>query len=294
MPPQEEKTIAGPPSSSKEDPLEIQIDGSSKVQPPPSLRSRAWSHLNETLRASVLVEIELLILTFCIGLQDAVSFPDFHCFASNQTGNTVFLTLAVVLPEANGDIFYTSNIAVALGFFLAGACVTGQLGQIVGPRRRWWLVCCNLVQTLLVSAAAAVQYTHSRFRYGGNNLVFERHAPTASTLWAIGLLAVAAGSQVVQTRSFRMSEITTAMATAAWVDLVADPGILALRNRGRNRRAGFLAALVLGSIAGALVLRRLGSPPALVISAAGKLLVAVMYLFNPAEQPKAESPRGSA
>lgn len=197
--------------------------------------------------------------------------------------------LAVVLPEANGDMFYTANIAIALGFFLTGAWLTGQLGHIIGPRRRCWLVLCNLIQTCLVSVAAAVQYTYSPFRHGSSGLALDAGGtPTASTLWAIGLLGLAAGSQVVQARSFRMTEITTAMATAAWVDLVIDPALLALRNRGRNRRIGFLVTLVLGTMAGAFVFRRLGSPPALVISAAGKLLVTVMYLFNPAERPKAE------
>ncbi|KAL2182379.1 hypothetical protein L209DRAFT_767735 [Thermothelomyces heterothallicus CBS 203.75] len=261
----------------------------SNVKPPSSSRSSSSSSPSDH-------PLRWKLLTHDPSFPDAVSFPDFHCFASNQTGNTVFLMLAIVLPEANGVMFYTANIAVALGFFLAAAWLTGQLGHIIGARRRSWLVFCNLVQTCLVSAAAALQYTHSSSQHGGGGgpLVLDTGAPTASTLWSIGLLAFAAGSQVVQARAFRMTEITTAMATAAWVDLVIDRELLALRNRGRNRRIGFLVALVLGTLAGAFVFRRLGSPAALAISAAGKLLVTVMYLFNPADRPKAESPEGSA
>lgn len=210
-------------------------------------------------------------------IKDAVSFPDFHCFASNQTGNTVFLILAIVLPEMDGEMFVTANIGVALGFFLASAWLTGQLGHVVGARRRLWLVVCNLAQTALVFAAAAVQHTR-----GGGALAGAFAEPR--TLVAIGLLASAAGSQVVQSRSLRMTEISTAMATAAWVDLVIDPGLFALRNRPRNRRAGFLASLVLGTLAGAFVFRRLGSPIALIVSGAGKLLVTGMFLFNGAEE----------
>ena len=85
------------------------------------------------------------------------------------------------------------------------------------------------------------------------------------------------------------------MATAAWVDLVIDPRLLAPRteNRPRNRRLGFLAALAAGSLAGAAIARSAddaqgyptGSAVALLVSAAGKLLVTVMYLFNSADRP---------
>jgi uncharacterized membrane protein YgcG len=205
--------------------------------------------------------------------------------------------LAIVLPEADGDMFYTANIGIALGFFLAAAWLTGQLGHVVGARRRCWLVLCNLLQTALVFAAAALQYAHQLppstgteggggggSGSGGGSLELDG-GRSPSTLWAIGLLAFAAGSQVVQARSLRMTEITTAMATAAWVDLMIDPELFVWRNRGRNRRVGFLGALVLGSLAGAFIFRRVGSPAALVVSGAGKLLVTGMYLFNPADKP---------
>lgn len=241
----------------------------------PISRSRIWQHLTADVRPSFLAEVELLILTFCTGLQDAISFPDFHCFTSNQTGNTVFLALALVMPEARGEMFVTSNIGVALGFFLAGGWLTGQLSNIIGPRCRLWLMVCNFIQSCLVFAAAAIQYTH------GVEL------DTGVTLVAIGLLAFAAGSQVVQSRSLRMTEISTAMATAAWVDMLIDPHLFAVKNRPRNRRAAFLLSLFVGSLVGAVIYRTAGSATAVVVSAAGKLLVTGMYLFNTSEKPKA-------
>ena len=186
--------------------------------------------------------------------------------------------LAIVLPELNGEMFVTSNIGVALGFFIAAAWLTGQIGHIVGSRRRLFLVLCNLVQTCLVFVTAAVQYAHD----GG---VVELTG--ARTLAAIGMLATAAGSQVVLSRSLGMTEITTAMATAAWVDLVIDPNLCAIKNRPRNRRVAFLATLVLGTILGALIYKRVGSPAALVVSGAGKLLVTVMFFFNTPERQEA-------
>ncbi|OIW35158.1 hypothetical protein CONLIGDRAFT_567655, partial [Coniochaeta ligniaria NRRL 30616] len=210
---------------------------------------------------------------------DALSFPDFHCFTSNQTGNTVLLALALVMPEARGEMFITSNIGVALGFFLAGGWLTGQLSYVIGPRCRLWLMICNFIQSCLVFGAAAIQYSH------GVEL------ESAMTLVTIGLLAFASGSQVVQSRSLRMTEISTAMATAAWVDLLIDPNLCALKNRPRNRRAAFLVSLFVGSIVGALIYRAAGSATAVAVSAAGKLVVTGMYLFNHSEKPKVENAR---
>lgn len=275
------------------------------------------------MRSSSFAEVELLLLTFCTGIQgeplsrpkpllfltspegtletspplhkykqshrltqrpfarpiDAIAFPDYHCFASNQTGNTVFLAVSVVVPEFNGDMFFTANIGIALGLFLAGGYLTGQLSHIVGPRLRLWLVLCNLVQTAMVFAAAAIQY-----RYGV-------HHSGPRDLAVIALLAFASGSQVVQSRSLRITEISTAMATAAWVDLLMDPHLLAVKekNRPRNRRLFFLVTLVVGSVAGAGIYKTAGSSVALFVSAGGKALVTVMYLFNGAEKRKVES-----
>ena len=229
-------------------------------------------HLRSDIRVNMLAETELLILTFCTGIQDATTFPDYHCFASNQTGNTVMLAMAVVLPEVTGELFITKNIGVALGFFLAAGWITGQMGHFVGPRSRLWIVFCNLIQSILVFIAAAIQYA-----YG-----VELEGPR--TLVVIALLAFAAGSQVVLSRALAITEISTAMATAAWVDLLVDPNLLAAKNRPRNRRAIFLAAIVAGAFFGAGIYRSLGSATAVLFSGIGKLIVTIMFLFNRAEK----------
>jgi hypothetical protein len=40
---------------------------------------------NVRVEHDALVEFEFLLLAFAAGIQDAVSFPDFHCFASKHT-----------------------------------------------------------------------------------------------------------------------------------------------------------------------------------------------------------------
>ncbi|KAK7752419.1 hypothetical protein SLS62_005572 [Diatrype stigma] len=248
------------------------------IQKHTSVTSRIWDHLQEPVRPSTLVEVELSILTFCTGIQDAISFPDYHCFASNQTGNTVLLMVALLSPSLDGEMFITANIGAALGFFLLAGWITGQLGHFVGPRRRIWLICCNFAQSCLVFAAAAIQY-----RAG-------IAARSAAAVAVTGLLAFASGSQVVQSRALATTEISTAMATAAWVDLVIDPHMLAWHNRPRNRRVCFLLSLAGGALTGAAIARSAGSSVALLISAAGKLLVAFIYLLNGADKPKRTVP----
>jgi uncharacterized membrane protein YoaK (UPF0700 family) len=212
-------------------------------------------------------------------MTDATTFPDYHCFASNQTGNTIFLCLALVLPQLNGDMFILSNIGIALGLFLGAGWITGQLSHLIGPRRRWWLVLSNLIQTGLVFGAAGFQYRH------GIDIQGPRALPV------IGLLAMAAGSQVVQSRSMAMPEISTAMATAAWIDLLMDQKLFVLDNRPRNRRIAFLASLIAGTVTGAFVYRETSSATALAVSGVGKLLVTAMYLLAGADkEPKEQLP----
>jgi hypothetical protein len=171
-------------------------------------------------------------------------------------------------------MFITANIGAALGFFVFGGWSTGQVSHLVGPKRRWWLILCNFFQSCLVFTAAVIQYQYGTEKQG------------VAAITGVALLAYASGSQVVQSRSLAMTEISTAMATAAWVDLMIDPNMLSKNNRPRNRRVLFLLALILGTLTGAGVYKVAGSAPAVFLSAVGKLLVTIMYFFNGAERSK--------
>lgn len=54
---------------------------------------------------------------------------------------------------------------------------------------------------------------------------------------SIALLAFSSGGQVASMMPMRVQDITTAMATAAWVDFVIDRGLLVLHNHSRDRWA---------------------------------------------------------
>lgn len=221
------------------------------------------------LHVDALMEAQLLLLTFAIGIQDAISYPDFRCFASNQTGNTV--VLAVALAGDVGSLFDPLNTGVSLGAFLAGAIATGHLGTLLGRRRRAWQIAIAIVQTIMVAGSALIQYMHGVEKTGA---------------WArasLALLACASGSQVAGARAMRIPEIPTAMATAAWIDLLIDENLFSRNNRPRDRRGLFLGTLVAGSFAGAYARKGVGSPTAIMVSVAVKITAIIAMLFSPAD-----------
>ena len=144
----------------------------------------------------------------------------------------------------------------------------GQLGNFFGVRRRLWLLTSNLIQTLLVFCALIVQHRWP----------IKRDGPAA--LAVIALLAFSSGGQVAMSRSLKITEITTAMATAAFVDLVVDPNLHKLKNRPRNRRAMFLVMLTAGCFVGAFAQREVNSKFPLLLCAVGKAIVSLAFLFN--------------
>jgi uncharacterized membrane protein YoaK (UPF0700 family) len=220
----------------------------------------------EDIREDLLLECELLLLSFATGIQDAAAWPDYSCFASNQTGNTLFLAIGVAGLTNNAYSF--PNIGVSLSLFVAGGFVMGQIGNHVGVRRRLWLLISNLIQTSLVIAAVAVQYSFP----------IQRDGPAAMAV--IALLAFSSGAQVAMSRSLKITEITTAMATAAFVDLVVDPKLGKLKNRLRNRRIMFLIMLTAGCFVGAFAQREVSSTFPILMCAVGKAMVSVGFLFN--------------
>ncbi|OTA31220.1 hypothetical protein BTJ68_08966 [Hortaea werneckii EXF-2000] len=229
-------------------------------------RSSTKGYLLDELPTDSLVEIQLLLLTFSIGIQDAIAFPDFKCFASNQTGNTVLL--ATGAAGLGGTDFSLSNIGISLGCFVASAMATGQIGHALGPRRRYFLLASHLIQTAMAFGAAALQAVS-----GGEG-------SGSFAMGSIALLAFSSGAQVASMRPMRVQEITTAMATAAWVDFVIDPDLFVFHNHSRDRRALFLLVLIVGSFVGAFCYKGIGSGNTLILSAVFKLVVTLSLLWN--------------
>lgn len=229
-------------------------------------KSRLWQYLTEDVREDTLLESELLLLSFATGIQDAAAWPDYTCFASNQTGNTLFLAIGIAGLAGNSYSF--PNIGMSLSSFLIGGLVMGQIGNLIGVRKRLWLLMSSIIQTALVYVAAAIQYS----------LPIHRDGP--ASLGVIFLLAFSSGGQVAMGRSLKITDITTAMATAAYIDVMVDPSLLKLKNHKRDRRVLFLFMLTAGCFAGAFAQRAVNSTFAIILCAVGKSVATFAFLFN--------------
>lgn len=252
----------------------------------PQTRLSFKQHLSANIEPDLLAEIELLCLTISTGIQDVTTFPDYHCFASNQTGNTVLLAVAIIgLPgreDGPSPLFIPANVGISLGCFLLTAFISGQIGNAMGSKRRPYLIISNLIQTLMVFAAAALQF------------VYGVHVTGASDRGVIALLALASGAQVALSRSLHVNEIPTGMATAAWVDTMVDPYLLSLHNRKRNRRVTFILALFVGGLIGVSAMKGVSSAFAIVISGILKAIVTISLFFNTAVRKENEKNEGHA
>lgn len=221
----------------------------------------------------ILLEVELLILSFATGILDATTFPFYSVFTSKQTGNTVMLALAAL--ESKAIIQTEPNIAVSISMFFAGSAIFGHLGNWLGQKRRLWLVITNLIQTTLVLAAAAL-------RFWGSD---EEKGPFA--LGVIALLSFACGGQISLALCVRMPELNTTMVTGALVQFAVDVDIFKKNNPARNRRAAFYFSVLAGAFVGAVVGRFASPTLAILLVGILKALVTVMFLFNCAKGKKA-------
>ena len=230
----------------------------------------------QDIAEDLLLEIELMGLAIAAGINDATTFPDYHVFASNQTGNTALLAVGAL--GLGGESLDLRNFGFSLGAFIVGGYILGQLGDYLGRKRRGWLLATNVFQTLLVFTAAALRKWVAR-------------SDTKPPAWSvISLLAFASGGQVAMARTINVPEITTAMVTSAYIDLLVDPDLFHLKNRPRNRRFFFVCSLLSGSFIGASAYRYVGPAFALLLCAVCKSAICVSLLFNGAATKEEAGP----
>lgn len=216
------------------------------------------------------IEAQLLALALAAGINDAATFPDYHLFVSNQTGNTALLGVGAL--GLSPDIVILPNVGMSLGLFIAAGLIFGQVGDRVGPRHKVWLITTNILQTALMYAAAALR------KWLPN--AHSHEGPSA--LDVIALLAFASGGQVAMARTVNLPQIPTAMVTSAYIDLFADADLFAtVHNRPRDRRFLFIISLLVGSFVGASAYARVGPALPLLLAAVCKTGVCASFFFNP-------------
>jgi len=264
----------------------IDADADVTMYPPPhhgrlSLRTKLREFFTTKIREDVLLEAELLALSFATGVGDATTYSEFRVFTANHTGNTLLLAVGVTenwsgRQLVNGIPIPLQLIGISLSMFVLGSLVPGQLGNLFGCQRRWWLMANNFFQFALVFIASMLQaYTMGWDAGPASKLVIDQWS-----MGVIALLAFSAGGQVAVARSLGMTEITTANATSAYVDMFIDKNLFRPVNRSRNRRICFLLSLCAGSFSGGFTYQKLGPAKTLFISSMGKGVVTVLLLFN--------------
>lgn len=198
------------------------------------------------------MNVVLLLLTFVTGLVDAVTYLGLgHVFAANMTGNVIVLGFALL---GTGEISATASL-VSLGAFMIGGLISAHLAHVLQRTRQRWIVIALLVETILLSVAAALSAAGPGF---------------ASDHATVGLLAVAMGMRTVTVRRLGISDISTTVLTSTLGGLAID----IYRRDSPLGPAGLRLVAVLAMLAGAAagaVLLRSGAP--LVLGLAASLLL---------------------
>jgi uncharacterized membrane protein YoaK (UPF0700 family) len=204
----------------------------------------------------------LLVMTFTTGLVDAVSYLGLgRVFTANMTGNIVLLGFGI----AGSDGLPVVAPLVSLAAFLVGSAAGGMLARAIGHRhaqhiaRALWIETGLVLLATIVAAAADVRPS------------------TVSADVVIALLALAMGVRNATVRRLAVPDLTTTVLTMTLTGLAADARIAGGSGEGSVRRIAAVLAMLLGAVAGALLLEISLVPP-LLAAAALALLVAVVYV----------------
>jgi uncharacterized membrane protein YoaK (UPF0700 family) len=207
--------------------------------------------------------LALLLLTVSTGIVDAVSYLALdRVFTGNMTGNVLFIGFGLV---GVADIPLLNN-AVALLAFVLGAVLCSRV--VRGHRHESRLPTANLVMLVLVAvlslALALIWWA-----------VGDLSEPALLAVTAV--LAIVMGAQAIAVRSAGVADVTTIVVTSTLANLAADSHLAGGRGDRAWRRLGAVAAMGLGAVIGALLVRFAVGPVAL-LAAAVIMLAAVLLL----------------
>jgi uncharacterized membrane protein YoaK (UPF0700 family) len=206
----------------------------------------------------------LLVLTFTTGLVDAVSYLGLgHVFTANMTGNIVLLGFGLA---RSGGLRVVSPL-VSLAAFLLGAGAGGVLARRYGERHADHVMRALGIEVALIALATVLAAT----------LTIHPNALSGDTL--IALLAFAMGVRNATVRKIAVPDLTTTVLTMTLTGLAADSTPFGGDGAGTVRRTAAVAAMLVGALAGALLLKQ---SLALPLAAAAGLAVATWLVYVPA------------
>jgi uncharacterized membrane protein YoaK (UPF0700 family) len=208
--------------------------GASAVPPPRPLAEQAAASLRNPLT------LALLALTFSTGTVDAVSYLGLgRVFTANTTGNVVLLGFGIA--GARGLPIIAPIVSMAA--FIVGSGVGGALARRLADRHSNHVAYALRLETaLLVRATILAGAAHP-------------HAATFSGDLTIAFIAGAMGIRSAAVRRLAVPDLTTTVLTMTLTGLAADSRIAGGSGKGTLRRTSAIVAMLVGAIAGALLLR---------------------------------------
>jgi uncharacterized membrane protein YoaK (UPF0700 family) len=182
----------------------------------------------------------LLVLTFTTGLVDAVSYLGIgHVFTANMTGNIVFLGFGIA---GSAGLPVVAPL-ISLGAFLAGAGSGGVIASRLAQRHPQHMALALSIEVLLVALAAILA------------AAVKIRANAVSGDVVIALLAFAMGVRNATIRRVAVPDLTTTVLTMTLTGLAADSQLFGGSGKGSVRRTTAVLAMLLGALAGALLLK---------------------------------------
>jgi uncharacterized membrane protein YoaK (UPF0700 family) len=204
----------------------------------------------------------LLLLTFTTGLVDATSYLGLgRVFAANMTGNIVLLGFGI----AGAPGLPVVAPLVSLGGFLLGAGMGSVLASGLRDHRRRHFVTAITLETGLMAAATVVCAAVSV------------RAGAFSGDVVIAMLAFAMGIRNSTVKLLAVPDLTTTVLTMTLTGLAAESRLFGGTGKGTARRVSAVTAMLLGALAGALLLR---TSLALVLAVATVLAAITAFAYR--------------
>ena len=206
----------------------------------------------------------LLVLTFTTGLVDAVSYLGLgRVFTANMTGNVVLLGFG--LAGAAGLPVLAP--LVSLGAFLVGAGAGGMLARRTGDRPARHVARALAIEVSLITIAAVWAAV----------IAVRPDRPSGDVV--IALLASAMGVRNATVRRIAVPDLTTTVLTLTLTGLAADSTLAGGSGDGSVRRLAAALAMLVGALAGALLLK---TSLVLPLAAAAALALVTWLVYVPA------------
>ena len=208
----------------------------------------------------------LLVMTVVAALVDSFSFLTLgHVFVANSTGNILFIGFAL----AHVPGFSISESLLALFAFIIGAAVGGLISsRFKSHRGRMFSVASSLQSGLLLIAVVLTLLAASPVQTGYRDLL-------------VVALAIAMGLQNAVARKLAVPDLTTTVLTMTLTGLAADSRPAGGTGAGTTRRSAAVAAMLVGALLGALLLK---TSLGLVLAVAFGLTVATLLVYRAAPE----------